>query len=177
MTFRRDFFEEFTNNIDGAVYFTDKSKLKPSGLRKIRLKLPGLPDFLLHDVLYLPRLRRSLLSLVHIHQLGHSIHMFDRKVEVRKSLDHSLVMMGIEEERLLKMQGTSAHAQNFSYNSHYDEGTFPSSLLWHAIFGHLNYDILCLLKKNGVTSLPRIPRKHKQCDAYILGKHSKPVFS
>jgi len=32
MTFRRDFFEEFTDNVDGAIYFADISKLKPSGL-------------------------------------------------------------------------------------------------------------------------------------------------
>ena len=66
MNFRRDYFEEFTNNVDGVVYFVDKSKLKPSGLGTIKLKLPGLPDFLLHHVLYLPQLRRNLLSLVHI---------------------------------------------------------------------------------------------------------------
>eukprot|EP00253_Pinus_taeda_P026112 PITA_26112 len=121
MTFRRYFFEEFTDNVDGEVFFADKSKLKPSGLGTIRLKLPGLPDFLLHHVLYLPQLRRNLLSLVHIRQQGHSIHMFDGKVEVRKASDYSLVMTGIEEERLLKLQGTSTRAQNFSYNSHYDE--------------------------------------------------------
>jgi len=66
MNFRRDFFEEFTDNVDGVAYFTNKSKLKPSGLGTIRLKLPGLPYFLLHHVLYLPQLRRNLLSLVHI---------------------------------------------------------------------------------------------------------------
>jgi len=176
MNFRRDFFEEFIDNVDGAVYFVDKSKFKPSGLGIIMLKLPGRPDFLLHHVLYLPQLRRNLLSLVHIRQQGHSIHMFDGKLEVRKASNHSLVMMGIKEERLLKLQGTSARAQNFSYNSHYEEGTFPSSLLWHARFGHLNYDNLHLLNKNGVTGLPTIPRKLKQCDAYVLGKHSKPSF-
>eukprot|EP00253_Pinus_taeda_P022521 PITA_22521 len=157
----------------GRVYFVDKSKLKPSGLGTIRLELLGLTNFLLHHVLYLPQLRRNLLSLVHICQQGHSIHMFDGKIEVRKASDHSLAMTGIEEERLLKLQGTSARAQNFSYNSHYEEGTFPSSLLWNARFGHLNYENLCLLKKNGVTSLPTIPRKLKQCDACILGKYSK----
>ena len=68
--------------------------------------------------------------------------MFDGKVEVKKASDHTLVMTGKEEERLLKMQGTSAHAQNFAYSSHYNEGTFPSSLLWHVRFGHLNYDNL-----------------------------------
>lgn len=99
--------------------------------------------------------------------------MFDGKIEVRKSSNHSLVIRGIEEERLLKLQDTSAHAQHFSYNSHYEEGTLPSSLLWHARFGHLNYDSLHLLKKNGVVGFPTIHRKLKQCDACILGKHSK----
>jgi len=54
MTHRKDFFEDFTDNVDGAVYFADQSKIKPSRLGTIRLKLPGLPDFLLHHVLYLP---------------------------------------------------------------------------------------------------------------------------
>ena len=33
-----------------------------------------------------------------------------------------------------------------------------------------------LLKKKGLTSLPTIPRKLKQCDACILGKYSKQSF-
>ena len=33
-----------------------------------------------------------------------------------------------------------------------------------------------MLKKNGVTGLPTIPRKLKQCDACILGKHNKQSF-
>ena len=84
-------------------YTADQSKIKPSRLGTIRLKLPGLPNFLLHHVIYLPQLKRNLLSLVHIHQKGHSIHMFDGKLEVRKVSDHSLVRRGIEEERLLKL--------------------------------------------------------------------------
>lgn len=97
MTFRKDFFEEFIDKVDGVVYFTDKSKLKPSGLGTVRLKLPGLPDHILHEVLYLPELKRNLMSLVEIWQQGHSIHFFDGKVEVRKASNHLLVMEGIEE--------------------------------------------------------------------------------
>eukprot|EP00253_Pinus_taeda_P035447 PITA_35447 len=173
MTHRKDFFDDFTENVDGVVHFADQSKIKLSGLGTIRLKLPSLLDFLLDHVLYLPQLKRNLLSLVHIRKQGHSIHMFDDKLEVRKASDHSLFMRGIEEERLFKLQGTSVHAQHFSYISHHEEGTLPSSLLWHARFGHLKYDSLHLLKKNGVVGLPTIPRKLKQCDACILGKHSK----
>jgi hypothetical protein len=66
MNFQRDFFEDFNDNVDGIVYFVDKSILKPFGISTISLKLPGLLNFLLHDVLYLLELRRNLLSLAYI---------------------------------------------------------------------------------------------------------------
>jgi len=66
MTFRRYFFEEFIDIVDGVVYFANKSKLNPLGLATIRLKFPSHPDFLLYHVLHLPQLRRNLLPLVHI---------------------------------------------------------------------------------------------------------------
>eukprot|EP00253_Pinus_taeda_P016079 PITA_16079 len=65
MTHRKYFFEEFTDNVDGAIYFADQSKINPSVLGTIRLKLPGLPDFLLHHVLDLSQLKRNLLSLAY----------------------------------------------------------------------------------------------------------------
>jgi hypothetical protein len=58
------------------------------------------------------------------------------KVEIRKASDNMVVMTGVEDGRLLKLKGTSVHAQNSAYLSHHDEGTLPSSLLWHARFGH-----------------------------------------
>ena len=51
-----------------------------------------------------------------------------------------------------------------------------SSSLWHARFGHLNYNSLRLLRKNGVFGLPTIPKEKNKCDACILGKHSKLPF-
>jgi hypothetical protein len=176
MTFRRDFFEDFDDNVDGVVYFADRSSLKPSGMGTFRLKLLGLWDFLLDNVLYLLELQRNLASLVHIRNQGHFVHMIDGKVEIRKDFDNMLVMTGIEDGRLLKLNGTSAHTHIAAYLSPHDSGIIPSSLLWHARFGRINYDSVCLLRKNGVSDLPTIPRKLKQCDACILGKHSKQPF-
>jgi hypothetical protein len=87
-----------------------------------------------------------------------------------------VIMIGVEDERLFELKGTFTHAHNFAYLSHHDEGTLPSSLLWHAIFEHINYDSLHLLKKNGVSGFPTIPRNLKQCEACILGKHNKKPF-
>ena len=87
-----------------------------------------------------------------------------------------VIVTGVEDEKLLKWKGTSTGAQNFAYLSHHDEGTLSSSLLWHVRFGHINYNSLRLLKNNGVYRFPTIPRKLKQCDARILGKHRKQPF-
>ena len=75
MTFQKEFFEELSDNVDREVYFTNKSSLKPSGLNIINFKFPELLEFILHEGIYLPKLWRSMLPLIHIHQQTHSIHM------------------------------------------------------------------------------------------------------
>jgi hypothetical protein len=64
MTLRRYFFKYFDDNVDGIMYFSYRSSLKPSGMGTIRLKLPRLLNLLLHNVLCLFELQRILLSLV-----------------------------------------------------------------------------------------------------------------
>lgn len=146
MNLQSGFFEDFNDNVDGMVYFADKASLKLLGLGTIKLKLLGFPNFLLHDVLYILELWRNFLSFVHIRQQVYTIHIFDGKVEIRKVVDNMVAMTGVEEERLLELKMTSAQGQNFAYLSHCNEGTLPSSTLWHARFGHINYDNLRLWK-------------------------------
>jgi hypothetical protein len=144
------------------VYFTDKSNLKPSGMGTIRIKFPRFLYFLLHNVLYLPETKRSLLSLVNIKQQVHSIHIIGGKFEIQKDYDNMLVMTRMEDRRLLKLNGTYSHTQNVAYLSNHGEGIMPYSILWNVIFGHINYESLRLFRKNGVSGLPTIPRKMKQ---------------
>ena len=66
MTFLRDLFEDLNDNVHGAIYFVDRASLIALGIRTIKFKFPGFLAFLLDDVLYLPKLQRNLLSLVHI---------------------------------------------------------------------------------------------------------------
>jgi len=53
INFKRDFFEELNEDVDGAVYFTDRSKIKSSRIDSIKLKILGFLDFMLQNVLYL----------------------------------------------------------------------------------------------------------------------------
>ena len=82
--------------------------------------------------------------------------MFDGSVEIRKSYDNKVIMTRYLFGKMLKLKGFSKTIQNFSYMSHLEEGNMSLSLLMHAIFGHLKYNGLCLLRKNGVYGLPTI---------------------
>jgi len=66
MTFKRDFFETFSNQVDGVIYFVDKSQIKPSGIRSIHLKIPNLAGYVLRDIIYIPQFQRNIMSLIHI---------------------------------------------------------------------------------------------------------------
>jgi hypothetical protein len=90
------------------------------------------------------------------------------KLKYKKDSDNMVVMIGMGDGRLLKLNVTSTHSQNVAYLSHHGECIIASSLLRHAIFDHINYDNLRLLRKNGVSGLLTIPRKLKQHDACIL---------
>ena len=113
MTFREDCFEELNETINGIVYFVDNSSLKPKGIGTIRLKMHGFPHFLLKNVLYLLEMQRSLLSMAEIRQQGHSIHMFDGIIEIRKSSNNQVIMTGYEDGKLLKLKGSSTRFQNY----------------------------------------------------------------
>ena len=79
----------------------DKSQLKPSGIGYVRLKLSGLADYILSNVLYVSQLRRNLISLVKNKQQYHSIHMFDGIIEIRRDYDNVIVVTGVEDNKLL----------------------------------------------------------------------------
>ena len=104
-----------------------------------------------------------------IRQQCHSLHMFDGIIEIRRYYDNVIVMNWVEDNALLKLNGTSSNSQNYA-NLAQHNSKLSSNLLIHTRFGHINYDILIIMKQKGVQGLPTIPRQLSQCDACILGK-------
>ena len=60
--------------------------------------------------------------------------MFDGKFKIKKVVDNTIVMNGLEDETILRLKGTSSYAHNFACLSHHDEYTFTYSIPWHAIW-------------------------------------------
>ena len=100
LTFRKHIFDTFSDQIYGVVHSEDKSRLKPSGIGFVRIKLSGFVDYILSDVLYVPQLKRNLISLVQIIQQGHSIHMIDGIIDIGRAYDNVIVITGVEDDKL-----------------------------------------------------------------------------
>jgi hypothetical protein len=106
-------------------------------------------------VLYIPNMQMNFLSLGQIRQKSHFVHIFGGKVETRKDFDKMIVTIGLEDGRLLMLKEISTHGQNFARLSHKNKGIIPSSIMWHSIFCHINYEIFHVLKRNGVSGFLR----------------------
>ena len=171
MTFRRDLFDQFSDNNDGVVYFVDKSQIKPSWIGSIQLKIPRLPNYTLNYVLYILQFQRIFLSLIQIRQEGHSIHIFDGKVKIRREFDNKTLMSDVEEDKLLKFHCMSSIALNTTYLVQQNDN-LSCSLLWHA-FSHVIYESIQIMKQQGIKGLQTVPRKLTPCNVFILGKHHK----
>ena len=49
-----------------------------------------------------------------IRQQGHPIHMFDGIIELIRDYDNAIVMNRVEDNKLLKLNGTLSNSQNFA---------------------------------------------------------------
>jgi hypothetical protein len=68
--------------------------------------------------------------------------MFGGKYETSKDSNNIVFITEMEDGILVKLKGTSSHTKNVVYLSHHGKGMMPSIVLWHAIFGHINYGSL-----------------------------------
>jgi len=117
------------------------------------------------------------MSLIHIRKKGHSIHIFDGIIEIRRTSDHAVVMTDVEEGTLLKLNGmssTSCH-ENFVLMAQQSDIISPS-LLWHAQFGHINYGSIEIIKNQGIKGIPTVIRNIIPCDSCIIGSVVNNLF-
>ena len=87
------------------------------------------------------------------------------------SVKHSLktVMTGYEDGKLLRMRGTII-PRHFDFAGAMTTRISPIRL-WHVRYGHLNFDSISQLQKQGmVKGLLTLKKENAKCEACIYGK-------
>ncbi|KAI3734276.1 hypothetical protein L6452_13741 [Arctium lappa] len=124
------------------------------------------------NVYFVPGLKHNLLSVGQLLLKGYEVHFKNNACEIKDMNNKSLGMVRMTFNKMFPLRFYEDTSFSLITNSR-DE-----SLLWHLRYGHMNYDSLTHMYKQGmVRGLPNITKVDHVCEPCTLGKHTRDPFS
>jgi hypothetical protein len=152
------------------VQLGDNAKYAVKGVGTTSFQLKSGKPLKMSEVLYVPGLKKNLLSISAMEDRGYVVAFIDGKVlSWPKSLSlDSTEVIGTHDGSLYKLTGQPTQALVHDNDN-------PCEL-WHRILGHLHHQSLPVLR-NMVTGLPEFRTEHQGvCRGCALGKNVKVSF-
>lgn len=172
MTSNEKIFQDIDKSVTTKVKLGDGSLVEAEGLGTIAVNTKK-GTRLISDVLLVPKLDTSLLSVGQMIEKGYSLVFEGDSCTIYDTKNKS------SEVAKIRMQPK----RNFPINMQHIEVAMKAqednSWIWHRRFGHFNYNGLKILhQKNMMRDLPAIHQKEDVCEGCLLGKqHRKPFPS
>ena len=172
MTGDRGMFAELDTSIVGTVRFGDGSQVDICGQGTVLFAGKTGEHLVVERVYWIPRLNTHIISLGQLDEVGNEVRIKNGILRVRDEEDRLLIKVERSATRLYKLSARTAQPACYS--------ALPSSdvaWLWHARFGHLNFDNLRRLSRRGmVRGLPTVDHVNQLCDACLAGKQRRSSF-
>jgi transposase InsO family protein len=140
------------------------------GVGESNHKLNSRNSLKMKDVLYVPGLKKNLLSISALEKKGFRVAFIDGEVLMwaKGETLNEAIIIGNEENGLYKLKGHSKAAMTHAIEN--------SCELWHRRLAHINYKALPYICK-AVTGLPELKGDHKGvCNGCAQGKNIKNPF-
>nr|GEY60364.1 copia LTR rider [Tanacetum cinerariifolium] len=142
---RLDLFFDFLECDGGSVLLGDNMECKIRGIGKVRVQLKDELSFVLHNVRYIPELKRNLILLRTLKKEGYTVKLQSSKIKV---INGSRVVLS----------GTRRDNYVYSLNGHAVAGELNASVeekdslaqVWHKRLGHISEATLQVLEKQGL---------------------------
>jgi hypothetical protein len=152
------------------VELGDDAKYPVAGVGTIPFQLESGNSLDFDDVLFVPGLRKNLLSVSIMEDKGFAVEFKNQQVLIKpkESSPDTTQVIGVREGKLYRLQGEPIRALVHN-NDNLCE-------LWHKRMGHLHHRVLPILREI-VTGLPEFSiEQHGVCRGCTLGKHAKVAF-
>jgi hypothetical protein len=152
----------------------DDWEVKVAGCGTVSFRRESLPPMTLIEVLYVPGLKKNLVSVSTIEEKGYEVLFRDGQVLLfpRGSSITSTKVIGTRHERLYKFLFQPVRALIHSTSSSSD-----LCEIWHRRMAHLHHGALRVLREM-VTGVPDFSSEHHElCKGCTLGKYTKTAFS
>jgi hypothetical protein len=173
MTTVREHLTDLTQCGDAEVVLGDDREVKVAGCGTVSFRRESLPPMTLTEVLYVPGLKKNLVSVSTIEEKGYEVLFRDGQVLLfpRGSSITSAKVIGTRHERLYKFLFQPARALIHSTSSSSD-----LCEIWHRRMAHLHHGALRVLREM-VTGVPDFSSEHHElCKGCTLGKYTKTAF-
>ncbi|CAK9816510.1 Retrovirus-related Pol polyprotein from transposon TNT 1-94 [Anthophora quadrimaculata] len=178
---RREWFANF-RHINSEVVNTAADPVKQKG---ITLKAQGIGNIrlnmivgnrkktvVLHDVYYVPNIRRNLMSVSQIEQKGKELLIKNGKVKIRNVITKNIVGEAYRKNDLYIVKTEVCTNTSFPVESH--NASMEMNQLWHRRFCHVSNDtIKKLIETNRVTGLDNAKTNKYICDACNIAKATR----
>lgn len=165
-------FAELDESVTGTVRFGDGSVVKIQGRGTIAFKVDGGMQRALTDVYYIPRLKRSVVSLGQLDELGCDIRLRGGNMSTIFDPHHKLlVKVHYASNRLYKLDMTPVPPACLSLR--HDGEAWK----WHGHLGHLHFEAIQRMARGGlVHGLPHVKHTGELCEACLAGKQLRVPF-
>ncbi|MCO5605585.1 hypothetical protein L7F22_059768 [Adiantum nelumboides] len=148
------------------------------GVGKILITISDGSDLCLPDVLYVPGIKKNLLSVSSLAKNGLRVIFEDDRCIVRdRENGYSLITTGTLENGLFVLDHYEKQIQACIAET--KTQAMQDAELWHARFGHVGYGSLMTLQRHNMVhdlSLLEMPPRHV-CEGCVLGKMHRFAFS
>jgi hypothetical protein len=173
MTTVREHLTDLTQCGDVEVVLGDDWEVKVAGCGTVSFRRESLPPMTLTEVLYVPGLKKNLVSVSTIEEKGYEVLFRDGQVLLfpRGSSITSAKVIGTRHERLYKFLFQPVRALIHSTSSSSD-----LCEIWHRRMAHLHHGALRVLREM-VMGVPDFSSEHHElCKGCTLGKYTKTAF-
>jgi hypothetical protein len=173
MTTVREHLTDLTQCGDAEVVLGDDREVKVAGCGTVSFRRESLPPMALTKVLYVPGLKKNLVSVSTIEEKGYEVLFRDGQVLLLpKGSSITLAkVIGTRHERLYKFLFQPMRALIHSTSSSDD-----LCEIWHRRMAHLHHGALRVLREM-VTGVPDFSSEHHElCKGCTLGKYTKTSF-
>ncbi|GKE12049.1 retrotransposon protein, putative, ty1-copia subclass, partial [Tanacetum coccineum] len=127
------------------VQLGDNRECKIRGIGKVRLQLKDGSSFVLHNVRYIPELKRNLISLGTLEKEGYTVKLQSSKVKVING--SRVILSGIRRDNCV--YSLDVHAMAGELNASVEEKDSLAQV-WHKRLGHISEVGLQVLEKQGL---------------------------
>jgi hypothetical protein len=169
MTGVREHLTDLTQIGDVEVVLGDDRVVKEVGCGTVSFQRESLPPMSLIEVLYVPGLKKNLVSVSAIEERGYEVLFFDGQVLLFPKGSSIILakVIGTRHEKFYKLMFQPVRALIHTTNN---------SDLWHRRMAHLHHGALRVLREM-VTAVPDFSSEHHElCKGCVLGKYTKTAF-